>query len=69
MAVVSRGYEMTSTQLRLWTVDEDIQNRRVYVFRKPEGGTYQQETILPEHETISLVAFPDINIFCNQLFP
>lgn len=47
----------------------DVQERQVSVFRQPGAETYQQETILNEDATISLVAFPDLNISVNQLFP
>lgn len=47
----------------------DVQERQVYVFREPEGESYQQEIILSEDATISLLAFPDVNISLNQLFP
>ena len=47
----------------------DVQERQVYVFREPGAETYQQEIILGEDATISLLAFPDVNVFFNQLFP
>jgi Uma2 family endonuclease len=47
----------------------DIQSRQVHVFREPVGEAYQQETILNEDATISIVAFTDINVSLNQLFP
>ena len=43
-----------------------IDSRR-YVDRHP--ALYQQEMVLNEDATISLVAFPDVNVFVNQLFP
>jgi Uma2 family endonuclease len=47
----------------------DVQERQVYVFREPEAESYQQEIILSEDATISLLAFPDVNVSLNQLFP
>lgn len=47
----------------------DVQQRQVYIFREPGTTTYQQEMVLNEDATISLVAFPDVNVFVNQLFP
>lgn len=47
----------------------DVQERQVHVFREPVGNTYQQETILNEDTTISMIAFADVNVSLNQLFP
>ena len=47
----------------------DVQQRQLYVFRQPEADTYQQEIILNQDATISPVAFPDIDVAVNQLFP
>ena len=47
----------------------DVQERQVHVFREPVGEAYQQETILNEDATISMIAFADVNMSLNQLFP
>lgn len=47
----------------------DVQQRQVYIFRQPGTETYQQEIILNQDATISPVAFPDINVIVNHLFP
>lgn len=47
----------------------DVQERQVCVFREPGAENYQQEIILSEDAIISLLAFPDANVFLNQLFP
>lgn len=47
----------------------DIQQRQVYIFRQPGTETYQQEIILNQDATISPVAFRDINVIVNHLFP
>lgn len=50
-----------------WVVD--VNGRRVYIFRQPGETNYQQEMILDEHTTISLLAFPDIAVQISCLFP
>lgn len=47
----------------------DVNTQQVYVLRQPNVEGYQQETILNANATLSLVAFPDIKIPLNQLFP
>lgn len=47
----------------------DVQERIVNIFREPVGETYQQEIILKEDATISIVTFPDINVCLSNLFP
>lgn len=47
----------------------DVQERQVHVFREPVGEAYEQETILNEDTTISMVALSDVNVSLNQLFP
>ncbi|MGK7873326.1 MAG: Uma2 family endonuclease [Xenococcaceae cyanobacterium] len=47
----------------------DVNTRQVHVFRQPGAENYQQETILEEDATISLLAFPEIKIQIEQLFP
>lgn len=49
----------------------DVQQRQVYVFRQPGTEGYQQEMILNQDTTISMIAFPEINISVavNRLFP
>ena len=47
----------------------DVQERQVHVFRDPVGEAYKQETTLNKDTTISTIAFADINVSLNQLFP
>lgn len=47
----------------------DVNSRQVYVFRQPKDETYQQQTILNEDATLSMLAFPEIEVQINQLFP
>ncbi len=48
---------------------QDVNTRRVYVFREPGEANYQQEIILDEDATLSPLAFPEIEVQVNQLFP
>jgi Uma2 family endonuclease len=50
-----------------WVID--VNSRQVYVFREPGDETYQQEIILKEDATFSLLAFPDVEVQIAQLFP
>lgn len=47
----------------------DVNNRQIYVFRQPQEASYQQEIILKENNTISLLAFPEITVQVAQVFP
>ncbi len=47
----------------------DVNNRQIYVFREPGNTNYQRETILGEDATLSLLAFPEIEVEVKQLFP
>lgn len=47
----------------------NVSKRQIYVFREPDGDNYQRETLLNLDATISLVAFPDIQVSVRQLFP
>jgi Uma2 family endonuclease len=47
----------------------NVSKRQVHVFREPEGESYRQETLLNEDATLSLVAFPEIEVSIHQLFP
>lgn len=47
----------------------DVRRRQVHVFRFPQDGVYQQKSVLNEDRTLSLLAFPDVSISFNQLFP
>jgi Uma2 family endonuclease len=47
----------------------DVNARVVYVFRQPENNIYTSEFILDENSTISLVAFPNIEVETKLLFP
>jgi len=46
----------------------DVNTKQIYVLRQPHQGRYQEETILDETATISLLAFPEITIAVDQLF-
>lgn len=47
----------------------NVNKRQVHVFREPNGEKYQQEILLNEEATLSLVAFPEIEVLITQLFP
>lgn len=47
----------------------NVSKQQMYVFREPDGTNYQQETLLNLDATLSLVAFPDIQVSVRQLFP
>lgn len=47
----------------------NVSKRRVHVFREPDDESYRQETLLNEDATLSLVAFPEIEVPIHQLFP
>jgi len=47
----------------------DVKKRQVYVFRQPEDESYQEEIVLDGDGVISLLAFPNIEVQINQLFP
>jgi Uma2 family endonuclease len=47
----------------------NVNKRQIYVFREPQDGKYQQEILLNEDATLSLVAFPEIILTASQLFP
>jgi hypothetical protein len=47
----------------------DVNQRQLYIFREPGLETYNLEFILPEDATLSLIAFPEIQVQINQLFP
>jgi Uma2 family endonuclease len=47
----------------------DVNTRQVRVFREIVAGAYQRETILNEEATISLLAFPDLEVQIDRLFP
>jgi Uma2 family endonuclease len=47
----------------------DVNARQVRVFREIVAGTYQRETILNEEATLSLLAFPDLEVHIEQMFP
>lgn len=50
-----------------WVID--INHRCLHVFRKGTEQGYEIEMILQEDETVSLLAFPDINIRVNEMLP
>jgi len=47
----------------------NVNTRQVHVFREPGEDGYAQETVLDETTTLAAIAFPDIAIAFNQLFP
>lgn len=47
----------------------DVNTRQVYVFREPRNEAYTQETILDQEATLSMLAFPEIEVQIDQLFP
>ncbi|WNN92024.1 Uma2 family endonuclease [Gloeocapsopsis dulcis] len=47
----------------------DVDQRQLYVLREPGSEKYQQELIVNEDQTLSMLAFPDIEIHIHQLFP
>jgi Uma2 family endonuclease len=50
-----------------WIVD--VKKQRVFVFRNPQGDTYQSQQVLDSTETLSTIAFPEITIELQKLFP
>lgn len=47
----------------------DVISQQVYVFREPGKDGYGQESVLDVDTTLSLVAFPEIEVEIKQLFP
>lgn len=47
----------------------DVNTQQVHVFRQPIGKKYQQKTILTREVTLSLLAFPEIEVQVARLFP
>ncbi|MCC5663011.1 Uma2 family endonuclease [Nostoc sp. CHAB 5784] len=47
----------------------DVNQRQVFVFCEPLLEGYNQQLILQEDATLSLIAFPEIKIHISQLFP
>jgi Uma2 family endonuclease len=47
----------------------DVNQRQVFVFREPGLEGYNLKFILPEDATLSLMAFPEIEVQISQLFP
>jgi Uma2 family endonuclease len=46
----------------------DVNARAVYVFRQPGNDGYVQEFLLDENATLSLVAFPEVEVRVKELF-
>jgi Uma2 family endonuclease len=46
----------------------DVNARAVYVFREPGNDGYVQEFLLDENATLSLVAFPEVEVRVKELF-
>jgi Uma2 family endonuclease len=53
--------------LEYWILD--VNERQVFVFREPQGEIYQSEQILTAAASLSPVAFPEITIEFQKLFP
>jgi len=53
--------------LEYWVLD--IHERQVHVFRQPTIDGYQQEFVVTDNLNFVAIAFPDIRITINQLFP
>jgi len=49
-----------------WIIDV---KKRVFVLRNPKQETYQQETVFNQDATITPLAFPDVAVKVEQLFP
>ncbi len=47
----------------------DINNRCLHLFRNGTDQGYENEKILQENETVSLLAFPDIKIKVGEMLP
>jgi Uma2 family endonuclease len=47
----------------------DVNQRKVFVLGEPLLEGYNQQLILPEDATLSLIAFPEIEIHISQMFP
>ncbi|NEQ39919.1 MAG: Uma2 family endonuclease [Okeania sp. SIO3I5] len=47
----------------------DIVERQLHVFREPSEAGYQNEIILSETESISLLVFPDVSVIVGQMLP
>lgn len=62
----SRIYAKNSI-LEYWILD--LQKRQVFVFRRPENNVYQDEFLLKSEQSIALLAFPDLEISLEALFP
>lgn len=45
----------------------DIVDRQLHVFRGPTKDTYKNESIFSENETVSLLAFPDVNLLVGEM--
>ncbi|MCC5639652.1 Uma2 family endonuclease [Nostoc sp. CHAB 5844] len=46
----------------------DVNQRQVYVFRELNLAGYNQQLILEENESISLIAFSEIKVQISQMF-
>lgn len=47
----------------------DVNTRQVRVFREIVAEAYQRETILNEEATLCMLAFPELEVQIDQLFP
>ncbi len=62
----ARAYAQANVQ-NYWVID--VRERLVHVFRQPSGNIYQQKQVLCRGDTLSLLAFPDINVAIDQMLP
>ena len=51
--------------LEYWVVD--VENRQIYVFRRPQADNYESEVIFRQGK-INPLAFPDISVSVSSFF-
>jgi Uma2 family endonuclease len=52
--------------IEVWLVD--VNQQIVEVFREPANAGYQNIQTFPQNQTLSIKAFPDVNITVNEIF-
>lgn len=50
-----------------WVID--IKNEKVIVFSEPASKTYQQKSLQDKYSNLSLIAFSNITVEINKIFP
>lgn len=66
------SFSTTSTYAKAGIADYwilDVSTRTIHVYRKPDAEAYQQKTVLDEEAIVSPLAFPEIKLHVNHLFP